>query len=145
MKINMGEYLKTIVSSVVAVSILSAILPKDGFFKYTNLLSGLIVMAIIISPVLKSNDDFLKTDFDVERIEIETNTYLMEEYEKELSENIKNMLKEKTNINFKVLVFAEKTNDTIEIKEIKISPYATSYSDAVAEYLGIDSRRITEK
>ncbi|MBQ3181157.1 MAG: stage III sporulation protein AF, partial [Clostridia bacterium] len=119
----MGQYLKTVVSAVLAVGIISVLLPRDSFSKYVNLLAGIIVMAVIISPIMSMRDK--KIEFghiDVEELEFNTNSYIMEEYEKELAQNIKEMLKTKTNINFSVSVRAEKNDDTIEIKEIEISP-----------------------
>ena len=47
----MTHYLKTIVTVVVGVSAIMVLLPKDGFSKYVNLLSGILVMAVVIMPV----------------------------------------------------------------------------------------------
>ena len=142
----MGQYLKTVVSAVLAVGIISVLLPRDSFSKYVNLLAGIIVMAVIISPIMSMRDK--KIEFghiDVEELEFNTNSYIMEEYEKELAQNIKEMLKTKTNINFSVSVRAEKNDDTIEIKEIEISPYKPEYTALIRDYLGISEGRITQK
>ena len=142
----MAEYLKTVVSAVLAVGIISVILPKDSFGKYVNLLAGILVMSVIISPVLNIGDGEIKfKNLDIETLNFDVNSYIMEEYEKELAENVKDMLKEKTNIDFSVLVHADKKDDIIEIKEVKISPFTTEYVSVVSGYLGVDERRITQK
>ena len=142
----MGEYLKTIVSSVLAVGTISALLPRNEFSKYVNLLSGIIVMTVIVSPIISVGDKNIEFDrLDIEKLEFNTNSYIMEEYEKELSQNIKSMLKEKTDIDFSVAVIADKNDDIIEIKEIQIAPYSSQYAVLISEFLGIDEGRISQK
>jgi len=142
----MGEYIKTIVSAVLAVGIISVLLPRDSFSKYVNLLSGIIVMAVIVSPVLSlGNENFNISRIDVEELEFNTNSYIMEEYEKELSKNIKEMLKSKVNIDFSVSVRADKKENVIDIKEIEIAPYSPEYAALICDYLGIEEGRITQK
>lgn len=142
----MGEYLKTIVSSVLAVGLISAILPAGGFSKYVNLLSGIIVMAVIVSPIINSqNKGYSFDEIDLKTLEINTNSYIMEEYEKELALNIKSMLKDKTNTEFSVTVYADKNEEIVEIKRIEISPYTSECSALICNYLGIDEGRITQK
>lgn len=142
----MGEYLKTIVSSVLAVGLISAILPAGGFSKYVNLLSGIIVMAVIVSPIIDLQERGYRLDeIDIKNLELNTNSYIMEEYEKELALNIKSMLKDRTNTDFSVTVYADKSSDVIEIKMIEISPYTSECSKLICDYLGIDEGRITQK
>lgn len=142
----MGEYLKTIVSAVLAVGVISALLPNDSFSKYANLLAGIIVMAVVVSPIISVRDKKIEfNQIDIENLELNTNSYIMEEYEKELARNVENMLKEKTNIDFSVTVRANKAEDIIEIEEIEISPYTSEYLALVCDYLGIEEGRITQK
>ncbi len=142
----MQEYLKTVVASVLAVGIISAIIPQGSFSKYINLLSGVIVMAVIASPFISSSGGGVLIERpEIEYLLTDTNSYIMEEYEKELAQNIKKMLKEKTDIDFSVSVHAKKTDDTIEINEIEITPYASKYSALISEFLGIDEGRISQK
>lgn len=142
----MGEYLKTIVSSVLAVGLISALLPENGFSKYVNILSGIIVMAVIVSPITNSQSKVYRFDeIDVKNLELNTNSYIMEEYEKELSQNIKIMLKDKTNMEFSVTVYAEKNEDIIEIEKIEISPYTSECSRLISDFFGIDEGRITQR
>lgn len=142
----MGEYLKTVVSCVLAVGIITTLLPHGSFSKYANLLSGIIVMAVVISPLISGGDkNFEFEDINIEELEINTNSYIMEEYEKELAKNIEKMLKEKTDIDFSVSVRAKKSDDIIEISEIEITPYASKYSTLISDFLGIDEGRISQK
>lgn len=142
----MGEYLKTIVSSVLAVGIISALLPRNEFSKYVNLLSGIIVMTLIVSPIISTGNKNMEFDrLDIEKLEFDTNSYIMEEYEKKLSQNIKNMLKEKTDIDFSVTVIADKNDNVIEINEIQIAPYSSQYALLISDFLGINEGRISQK
>lgn len=142
----MGEYIKTIVSSVLAVGLISALLPTNGFSKYVNILSGIIVMAVIVSPIINTESKSYRFDeISIKNLELNANSYIMEEYEKELAQNIKSMLKSKTNTEFSVMVYADKEEDVIEIKKIEISPYTSECSLLICEYLGIDEGRITQK
>lgn len=142
----MGEYLKTILTVVIAVGIITTIAPKGAMSGYSKMLSGVVVMAVILAPVLKL-EDYRPDTFtpDIKEIGIQSNTYLMEEYEKELSKNIKNHLKEETGIEFEVLVFADKNDEIIEIKQVEISPFSSKYAKIITDYTGIDERRIVEK
>ena len=141
----MGEYLKTVVSAVFAVGIITALLPKDGFSKYVNLLAGIIVMAVIISPILSVRNKSIEFEkIDTKSLDFNTNSYIMEEYEKELAKNIENMLTQKTKVGFSVLVFVDKDEDIIEIQKIEITPYTKEYALLVSDYIGIDEGRITQ-
>lgn len=140
----MGEYLKTIVSVVLAIGLLSIIFPKNSFGKYINLLTSIIVMAILIVPLFNSHNE-IDMDFSASELEYSQNTYIMEEFEKELAKNIEYELNEKTNRDFSVNVHAEKKEEIINVYEIEIFPYSEEYAKIVAEYLGIDEERITQK
>lgn len=142
----MEEYLKTVVSTVLAVGIISVIVPKGSFSKYVDILSGAIVMVVIVSPFISSAGGKISFEQpDIQYLLNDTNSYIMEEYEKELSHDIKKMLKERTNIDFSVSVRADKHEDTIEINEIQISPYSSEYSALISDFFGVDEGRIIEK
>ena len=142
----MQEYLKTVVASVLAVGIISAIIPQGSFSKYINLLSGVIVMAVIASPFISSSGGGVLIERpEIEYLLTDTNSYIMEEYEKELSLEIKEMLYEKVGTEISVSVRADKNEDTIEIKEILLSPYTSEHSKLVSEFTGVDEGRIIEK
>ena len=131
----MSEYLKTVVASVFAVGLISVLFPKDNFGKYTGILAGIIVMSILLLPLFNIG----------ETLEFNTNSYIMDEFEKELSENIKQKLKNDTDIDFSVTVYAEKKDEIIEINQIEIAPYSKEYALIVSEYLGVDEGRIVQK
>ncbi len=142
----MNEYLKTVVSAVFAVGIISAIFPKDSFGKYINILASVLVLAVILSPVLNISKNDIDFDrIDTKKLELDVNTYIMEEYEKELAQNIRERLKEETNLDFSVVVYADKEEDVINIDKIELSPYTSKASHIVSEYLGIPERSIVEK
>ena len=96
----MSHYIKTVIGAVLAISMLNCFFTKDGFGKYVNLLSAVIVMAVILSPILNisKNISINTKNIDVKPLEIKGNTYIMEEFEERLSIEIADELKKKTNI-----------------------------------------------
>ena len=143
----MGNYLKVVIAMVLAVSLISVIFPKNSFGKYADMLSSIIIMTILASPLLNIGD---KTGINFEILELENlefnkNSYIMGELEKELADRVSVMLKEKTGKNFSVSVKAENQNETIYIEEVEISPFSTEYVYFVAEYLGIEEGKIVQK
>lgn len=140
----MSEYLKTVVSVVIAVSLLSTILPQNSFGKYGNLLTSIIVMAVLCAPFMDTRNN-IELDFLPTQLEFSKNSYIMQEFEKELAKKIEGELENTTNLDFSVTVRAEKNEDIIEIKEIEISPFSNEYAAIVSEYLGIGEERITQK
>lgn len=140
----MSEYLKTVVSVVIAVSLLSTILPQNSFGKYGNLLTSIIVMAVLCAPFMDTRNN-IELDFLPTQLEFSKNSYIMQEFEKELAKKIEGELENTTSLDFSVTVRAEKNEDIIEIKEIEISPFSNEYAAIVSEYLGIGEERITQK
>lgn len=142
----MSEYLKTIVASVFAVGIISVLFSKDGFGKYVGVLSSIIVITIIASPIINNSQKNLDFEaLDIEELEFNTNSYIMEEFEKELSEKVSDKLKSATGIEFSVTVYANKVDEIVEIEKIEIAPYSKEYVTIVSEYLEVDERRIVQK
>ena len=131
----MSEYIKSIVSAVIAVGLITTLFSKNSFSKYINLLSSIIVMAVLILPVVRVS--FEPMEFSADEVKIEKNRYLQDEFEKVLQERIKEELKRKTGKDFEVLVSAEVTDDA-KIQQIKLSPYSEEYAKIVREYLGFD-------
>ena len=145
-RVKLSEYLKTVVASVFAVGLISVLFPKDNFGKYTGILAGIIVMSILLLPLFNIGEKELDIEnLDIETLEFNTNSYIMDEFEKELSENIKQKLKNDTDIDFSVTVYAEKEDEIIEINQIEIAPYSKEYALIVSEYLGVDEGRIVQK
>lgn len=142
----LSEYLKTVVAVVLVIGMISVFFSKDTISKYVEILSGIIVMAVLVFPLInleRHNIDF--EILDIETLELSTNSYIMDEFEKELSENIKRKLKNETDINFSVDVYAEKDEDIIEINKIEIAPFSKEYAVIISEYLGISEGRIMQK
>lgn len=136
----MTQYLKTVVTTVVAVSVITTLLPKDGFSKYVNLLASILVMTIIISPVFKWTPEITNTD--IITLDMESAEYYVEtEFQKNLAEKIKQELKNKTGKEFIVEVDAT----TNEIKTVKISPYNDVHASIVMEFLSVGKEQVIEK
>ena len=136
----MTQYLKTVVTAVVAVSVITTLLPKDGFSKYVNLLASILVMTIIISPVFKWTPEI--TNADVITMNLESADYYLEtEFQKNLAKKIRQELQDKTGKEF--IVEVDATTD--EIKTVKISPYNDAYAHIVTEFLSVGKDKVIEK
>ena len=135
----MTQYLKEVVTSVVVVSVITTILPKDGFSKYVSLIASLLVMAIVITPVFNISSEIIEPD--IETLQIENADYVSLEFEKNLADKIKTELSSKTNKEF--LVEVDATYE--EIMSIRIFPYNQEYSKILAEYAGIGEYKVKEK
>ncbi len=129
----MNEYIKTVVKAVVSVGIITSLFSGNKLSKYINLISGIVVMAVLIMPV--ADISFESLDFDAEGLDIQKNTYLKDEFEKNLEQKIKDELKRKTNQEIEVDVVAN-TDKEIIIESINIKPYKKEYTDIIKEYLG---------
>ncbi len=141
----MKEYIKIVSSVVLSVGLLSMIVPKKRFGKYANMLTGITVVMVLLSPLLNISDSVDFDDNNFEKLEFSTNSYLMEELEKELAQKTQKELKSKTNIDFSVVVLTERENETITIKSVEISPYTMEYVKIVSDYLDIEEGKITQK
>lgn len=139
----MSEYLKTVITSVFAISTLSVFFPKDSFGKYANLLSGIIVMSILLIPVLNTDDVILQELPGMEEIEVNENRYLMDEFEKELSKRVERKLKDTTGRQFSVTAYASYDGETVEIEGVEIEPFSKEYAAVVSDYLAIEEEKIT--
>ena len=49
----MADYLKMVIAAVICVSLICGILPREGAGKYAGFAAGLIVIAIVVSPLFK--------------------------------------------------------------------------------------------
>ena len=80
----MSGYLRTVIAVVMFVSMISAIIPKENATKYVTFVSGLIVTAVLISPVFKifENTDFSFSDINTKELKLSEVNYIMEEFEK---------------------------------------------------------------
>lgn len=135
----MTEYLKTVVTAVVAVSVITTLLPKDGFSKYVNLLASILVMTVVITPIFKTSPEI--TELDTESLQLEEIDYISAEFRKNLAEKIKSELHSKTNTEFIVEVDAT----TEEIKSVKISPYSQEYAKIAAQFTGVGEDKVIKK
>lgn len=128
----MREYVKVVISAVIAVGIITSLFSKTVFSKYINLISSIIVMAVLIFPVLKISPQPL--EFSATELDVQKNNYLEDEFEKNLEEKIKEQLKVKTTRDIEVKVEAS-IEDEVKIEEIRITPFQEEYAKIIREYL----------
>lgn len=128
----MSEYIKTVVKAVIAVGIITSLFSENKLSKYINLISGIVVMAVLILPVLDISPEPL--DYSVVELDVQKNTYLKDEFEKTLEERIKEEVKLKTSQEIEVDVVANVENEP-KIEKISIKPYKEEYADLIKKYL----------
>lgn len=135
----MSQYLKTVVTAILSVSALSVFFPDDSFGKYTNLLSGIIVMSVVLTPVLCADYDNVLIDIpQMEEFDISSEEYVMSEFENQLSTRIESKLETETGSDFSVSVRADSDEETVAIKEVEIAPFSEKCARIVSEYLGME-------
>ncbi len=141
----MSGYLKTVIAVVMFVSLISAILPKENAGKYVTFVSGLIVTAVLISPVFKifESTNFLFSDINTKELKLGEVNYIMEEFEKNLAEKIQNELNSDTEVT--VYAKTDKNGEITGIDKVEIYPYSENDAEKISELLSIEKNRVVEK
>ena len=141
----MSEYLKTVIAVVMFVSLVGAILPKENAGKYVPFVSGLVITAVLLSPIFKifKNDAFSLSEIRTENLNARGTNYIMEEFEKTLAQKIEDEL----SFNTEVTVYSEtnKNGEITGIEKVEISPFSEYTKKQVAELLDIDESKVEEK
>ena len=123
MKLNFLEiYIKNILLCVILSTCIEMILPNDKYKKYINLVSGLILILIIISPIKNFyNRHFIcdSNNFSVDKYD--KKIFVRDIYKQSINKQI-NLLAKKMGI--KILdseIEVKEENNTCEIKNLKIN------------------------
>ena len=145
----MADYLKMVIAAVICVSLVCGILPRDGAGKYAGFAAGLIVIAIVVSPLFKLSGtlNLQLSDIETQELSVKGASYLMGEFEKTLSVRIAEKLKTETGRSFQVTVEG-KTDETGEITgvaRVGLSPYSADFAKIVAEYIDISQDKVVEQ
>lgn len=140
----MSEYIKTIILTVLAVSVVSYLLPKNSFGKFGNVISSIIVVTVILMPVKSGEKMYLK-EIDTEELSKFENTYLESQFEEDLGKKLCQELKEKTGKEFSSDVEVSIVGEEISIVRISIFPYTNEYAKIAASYLGTEEDKIFQK
>ena len=124
------EYAVSIITVSVLCVIFEIILPKKTYGKYISVITGLICMMIIISPVKHLFGDFEMFVLEGEKLQSEMKEadfgYISKEFKKRLEEKIEETVKEKTGEKIKSEICLELTDrgEILSVKEAKIFPYS---------------------
>ena len=80
----MADYLKMVIAAVICVSLVCGILPREGAGKYAGFAAGLIVIAIVVSPLFKLSDtlNLQLSDIETQELSVKGASYLMEKKKK---------------------------------------------------------------
>ena len=145
----MADYLKMVIAAVICVSLVCGILPREGAGKYAGFAAGLIVSAIVVSPLFKLSGtlNLQLSDIETQELSVKGASYLMDEFEKTLSVRIAEKLKTETGRSFQVTVEG-KTDETGEITgvaRVGLSPYSADFAKIVAEYIDISQDKVVEQ
>ena len=128
----MSDYITTVVKAVISVGIITSLFSKNSLSKYINLISGIVVMAVVILPIFKISP--VPMEFSFTELEIKKSTYLNDEFERVLEERIKEEIKKKTSAEIEVDVEASADAEP-KIEKISIRPYEEEYAKIIKEYL----------
>lgn len=145
----MADYLKMVIAAVICVSLICGILPREGAGKYAGFAAGLIVIAIVVSPLFKLSGtlNLQLSDIETQELSVKGASYLMDEFEKTLSVRIAEKLKTETGRSFQVTVEG-KTDENGEITgvtRVGLSPYSADFAKIVAEYIDISQDKVVEQ
>lgn len=138
----MNEYIRTIINVVVAVGITTSLFSQNSLSKYINLISGIVVMAVLIMPFSDISTELEK--ISVEELDIPQNTYLKDELEKNLEEKIHEKLKQETSQEVEVEVIVDMENE-VKIEKISIKPYKEEYLNIINQYLNTAENEVQTK
>lgn len=138
----MNEYIRTIINVVVAVGITTSLFSQNSLSKYINLISGIVVMAVLIMPFSDISTELEK--ISVEELNIPQNTYLKDELEKNLEEKIHEKLKQETSQEVEVEVIVNMENE-VKIEKISIKPYKEEYLNIINRYLNTAENEVQTK
>ena len=125
----MSKIIILIATTVIAVNLISTILPSGGYEKYCKYIFGLVLVLIFASSV--SEFDISSEILDVENIPVFENTKItetvQEQTEEIVNENIINMLKSN-----RISVKSVEANlEGSEVKEVKVKLLNESLKDEV--------------
>lgn len=138
----MNEYIRTIINVVVAVGITTSLFSQNSLSKYINLISGIVVMAVLIMPFSDISTELER--ISVEELDIPQNTYLKDELEKNLEEKIHEKLKQETSQEVEVKVIVNMENE-VKIEKISIKPYKEEYLNIINQYLNTAENEVQTK
>ena len=140
----MSEYLKTIVSAIMLVSLICSILPKESSGKMVSFSVGLIIILLTVSPALEfvKSDIYKFSDIKTEELIIKPKDYIMDEFEKNLALKIK----ENLNSNTEVTVYGktDREGNVEGVEKVKIYPYNDDVAEKISNLLEIEKAKVVE-
>jgi stage III sporulation protein AF len=80
---DLNKWINTIVVTIIFVTFIDILMPSNSMKKYTKLIMGLLVMAVILQPLLV----FLKKDYSLSSYSFKYQGQMESEYIKKQSEN----------------------------------------------------------
>ena len=140
----MSEYLKTIVSAIMLVSLICSILPKESGGKMVSFSVGLIIILLTVSPALKfvKSDIYKFSDIKTEELIIKPKDYIMDEFEKNLALKIKENLNSNTDVT--VYGKTDREGNVAGVEKVKIYPYNEDVAEKISNLLEIEKAKVVE-
>ena len=141
----MRNYVITLVGAVLSASVICGIFPKEGEGTWVRFAAGLAVACVVFTPLL-SISSVPDIDFAVQDLTVQSNSYLMNAFEKTLAEDIAQHLLVQTGKEILVTVLAQTDQEgaITGVSEVRIFPYNETYATHVASLLQIDVSRVVE-
>ena len=142
------EFIRQYAVSIITVSVLSVIfeiiLPPKRYGKYISVITGLICMMVILSPVRQLFGDFEMFVIEGNALQSEIKNeadfnLVASEFKKRLEEKIEQTAKIKTGEEIKAQVELELTEkgEILNIKEAKIFPYSEKCAKIIKDEFDI--------
>lgn len=158
------DWIIQVLVTVIFIILIDMILPNNNFKKYAKLATGLIVMIVIITPVIKLFDRGLNVEetigsyitayndreanIDKEKIEEDINKKTVEAYKEKLKEAVEHSIYNKTGKKFAVVEISIEEDagsyNFSEVKKIKIMKSPEDGSVKVVDKVVIGRKNSTE-
>ncbi len=144
----MTAYIERVIAVVFCAALLCSILPKERAGKITSFAVGMVVLTVIVLPLiglLRGSYPSLPKP-DVQSLQIGGTSYLMDEFEKTVANDVAQVLQQKTGKSFRVFVegACDTNGEIIGIARAEIAPYTTEYARITAIELGIAQSKVEE-
>ena len=143
----MSGYLKTVLTALICISLLSGLLPKEGMGKNVLFCARILAVLLIVSPLLslRGIDIEQVLSFDTEEIEMLSADFAADAFCETLQERIKEALQKK-GIRAEVTVFAETDEEgaVVGVSEVNVKPMTEDIKREIASMLEIEETLVQE-
>lgn len=143
----MNGYLKTVLTALICISLLSGLLPKEGAGKSVLFCARILAVLFILSPLLSLRGMDLEEalSFDTEEVEMLSTDFAAEAFCDTLQERIQEALQRK-GLRAEVTVFAETDENgaVVGVSQVNVKPMTEEVRSEIASMLEIEETLVQE-